>query len=81
MYYPLLVAAVAGWVVMRRRRRRSWPLLVPALIVTIASVATYGQTRFRVPAEPSLVVLAAVAIAAVVAHEWPARRKRVTAPA
>jgi 4-amino-4-deoxy-L-arabinose transferase-like glycosyltransferase len=81
MYYPLLVAAVAGWVVMRRRRRRSWPLLVPALIVTIASVATYGQTRFRVPAEPSLVVLAAVAIAAVVAHEWPARRKRVAAQA
>jgi 4-amino-4-deoxy-L-arabinose transferase-like glycosyltransferase len=81
IYYPLLVAAVAGWVVMRRRRRRSWPLLVPALIVTIASVATYGQTRFRVPAEPSLVVLAAVAIAAVVAHEWPARRKRVAAQA
>ena len=74
-YYPLLIAAVAGWVVMRRRRRRSWPLLVPALVVTIASAATYGQTRFRVPAEPTLVVLAAVAIAAVVARDWPARRK------
>ena len=67
-YYPLLIAAIAGWVVMRRRRRRSWPLLVPVLIVTIASAATYGQTRFRVPAEPTLVVLAAVAIAAVVAR-------------
>src|SRR5256885_410818 len=80
-YYPLLVAAVAGWVVMRRRRRRSWPLLVPALIVTIASAATYGQTRFRVPAEPTLVVLAAVAIGAVVAHDWPARRKQPARPA
>jgi 4-amino-4-deoxy-L-arabinose transferase-like glycosyltransferase len=77
-YYPLLVAAVAGWVVMRRRRRRSWPLLVPALIVTISSAITYGQTRFRVPAEPTLVVLAAVAIAAVVARDWPARRKQPT---
>jgi len=80
MYYPSLIAAVAGWVVMRRRRRRSWPLLVPALVVTVASAVTYGQTRFRVPAEPSLVVLAAVAVAAVVAHDWPARRKREAAP-
>ena len=79
MYFPLLVAAVAGWVVMRRRRRRSWPLLVPMLIVTIASALTYGQTRFRVPAEPSLVVLAAVAIAAVVARDWPARRRQQAA--
>jgi 4-amino-4-deoxy-L-arabinose transferase-like glycosyltransferase len=79
-YYPLLIAAVAGWVVMRRRRRRSWPLLVPVLIVTIASAATYGQTRFRVPAEPTLVVLAAVAIAAVAARDWPARRKQPARP-
>jgi 4-amino-4-deoxy-L-arabinose transferase-like glycosyltransferase len=81
MYYPLLVGAVAGWVVMRRRRRRSWPLLVPVLIVTIASAVTYGQTRFRVAAEPSLVVLAAVAISAVVSSDWPARRNRAAAPA
>jgi 4-amino-4-deoxy-L-arabinose transferase-like glycosyltransferase len=75
-FYPLLVGAIAGWVVMRRRRRRVWPLLVPALIVTIASAATYGQTRFRVPAEPSIVVLAAVAFAALAARDWPARRPR-----
>jgi 4-amino-4-deoxy-L-arabinose transferase-like glycosyltransferase len=74
-FYPLVIAAVAGWVVMRRRGRRSWPLLVPMLIVTVASAVTYGQTRFRAPAEPSLVVLAAVAIAAVVSHYRPARRK------
>ncbi|HEV3133336.1 MAG TPA: glycosyltransferase family 39 protein [Acidimicrobiia bacterium] len=80
-YYPLLIAAVGGWVVMRRRRRRSWPLLVPVLVVTIASAATYGQTRFRVPAEPTIVVLAAVAIAAVVARDWPARRKQPARPA
>jgi Dolichyl-phosphate-mannose-protein mannosyltransferase len=81
VYYPLLVAAVAGWVVMRRRRRRTWPLLVPVLIVTIASAMTYGQTRFRVPAEPSIVVLTAVAIAAVVARDWPARPKQRAEPA
>jgi 4-amino-4-deoxy-L-arabinose transferase-like glycosyltransferase len=81
-FYPLLIGAIAGWIVMRRRRRRVWPLLVPPLIVTIASVATYGQTRFRVPAEPSIVVLAAIAIAAVLAgslrHGF--RSAKVTTP-
>ncbi len=57
------------------------PLRVPVLIVTIASAVTYGQTRFRVPPEPTLVVLAAVAIAAVVARDWPARRKQPARPA
>ncbi|HYV59856.1 MAG TPA: glycosyltransferase family 39 protein [Acidimicrobiia bacterium] len=80
MYFPLLVAAVAGWVVMRRRRRRWWPLLVPVLIVTIASAVTYGQTRFRVPAEPSIVVLAAIAVAALVSRDWPAGKKRIATP-
>jgi hypothetical protein len=36
-------------------------------------VLSYGQTRFRSPAEPVLVVLAAVGIAALVARWWPER--------
>lgn len=67
-FYPLAALAVYGVVVMRRRRSMLWPLLVPAVIVTIASAVTYGQTRFRVPAEPSLVVLAAVGLAALFAR-------------
>jgi hypothetical protein len=50
---------------------RQWPLLMPPLIVTVGTILAYGQTRFRVPAEPSLVVLAAVAIAALAARWWP----------
>jgi hypothetical protein len=50
--------------VMRDRFDRLWQLLVPFVIVTLVSIVTYGQTRFRVPAEPSLVVLAAIAIEA-----------------
>jgi 4-amino-4-deoxy-L-arabinose transferase-like glycosyltransferase len=61
-FYPLVALAVYGIVVLRRRRTTLWPLLVPAVIVTVASAVTYGQTRFRVPAEPSLVVLAATAL-------------------
>jgi 4-amino-4-deoxy-L-arabinose transferase-like glycosyltransferase len=60
-YYPLVALAIGGVVVLWRRKDALWPLLVPVVIVTLASAATYGQTRFRVPAEPSLVVLAAVA--------------------
>jgi len=67
-FYPLVVLAVFGIVVMRRQRDVLWPLLVPVVIVTIASAATYGQTRFRVPAEPSLIVLAAVGLAALLSR-------------
>ena len=57
------------------------PALTVYALVTVSSAATYGQTRFRVPAEPTLVVLAAVAIAAIVARDWPARRKQPARPA
>ena len=70
-YYPILLLAIGGVVVLRRRRTRQWPLLVPPIIVTVGTVLSYGQTRFRVTAEPSLVVLAAVAIVAVSARWWP----------
>jgi hypothetical protein len=66
VYYPLLALAIAGVVVLWRRRAMLWPLLVPPAVVTLASAATYGQTRFRVPAEPSLIVLAAIALTALV---------------
>jgi hypothetical protein len=44
---------------------RVWPLLSTAVVVALTTALTYGQQRFRVAAEPSLVVLAAVSVAAV----------------
>jgi 4-amino-4-deoxy-L-arabinose transferase-like glycosyltransferase len=67
-YYPLVLLGIAGVVLLRRRKIRQWPLLMPPLVVTVATVVSFGQTRFRVPAEPSIVVLAAVAIVAIVAR-------------
>ena len=67
-YYPLLALAVGGIVVLRGRRVRQWPLLMPTVVVTAGTLFSYGQTRFRVPAEPSIVVLAAVALVALVAR-------------
>jgi 4-amino-4-deoxy-L-arabinose transferase-like glycosyltransferase len=70
-YYPLLAFAIAGIVVLKRRHTKQWPLLMPPIIVTLGTVLAYGQTRFRVPAEPTIVVLAAVSIAALSARWWP----------
>ena len=64
VYYPTLLAAIVGVVVMwrRRARRALWVLLVPAIAVTVGVAVTYGQTRFRAAAEPSLAILAAVGV-------------------
>ncbi len=65
MYWVLLPLAVLGVVLLYRRRVRVWPLLSTAVVVALTTALTYGQQRFRVAAEPSLVVLAAVSVAAV----------------
>ena len=77
VYYPTLLLAIAGAVDLWRRRRRwvLWVLAVPPIIVTLNTIGTYGQTRFRAGAEPSLAVLAAVGIAAFVS--WSRTRRRV----
>jgi len=74
-YYVLLPAAVAGAAVIRRRRIRLWPFLVPAALVTFIAITGYGQVRFRAEFEVSLVVLAAVGLDAA----WSRYRRRVSA--
>jgi hypothetical protein len=66
VFYPTLVAAIAGVVVLLRKRAHwvCWIVCVPVITVTVTSMLTYGQTRFRAAAEPSLAVLAAIALAA-----------------
>jgi 4-amino-4-deoxy-L-arabinose transferase-like glycosyltransferase len=66
VYYPLLALAVWGAVLLRRRRETLLVLLAPAAMVTIMSFLGYGITRFRMAAEISIVVLAAVALAGLV---------------
>jgi asparagine N-glycosylation enzyme membrane subunit Stt3 len=62
-YYPTLLLGIVGGVELWRRRRRVWwVLVVPAIAVTIGVALTYGQTRFRAAAEPSLALFAAVGI-------------------
>jgi hypothetical protein len=68
--------AVAGVVLSRRRPFVVWPLLVPFGIVVAVVLLGYGIPRFRVPAEPSIVVLASVALVAAW-RRWVAPRNAV----
>jgi 4-amino-4-deoxy-L-arabinose transferase-like glycosyltransferase len=63
MFWALVPLAVLGALRLRRAGQPLWPLVAPIVIVTFNAAAFYGLTRFRVPAEVPLVVLAAVAIA------------------
>ena len=67
-YWSLLPFAIAGAVLLRRRGKPVLILLAPIALVTLVAIATYGVTRFRFAAEPSFVVLGAVAVDALLAR-------------
>jgi 4-amino-4-deoxy-L-arabinose transferase-like glycosyltransferase len=62
--YLLIPFALAGAVVLRRRGEPLGILVAALVFVTLVAALSYGSTRFRVAAEPAIVVLAAVGIAA-----------------
>ena len=76
MYWALLPFAAVGTVVLVRRRQRVWPLLSTFVLVSLTTALTYGNQRFRIAAEPALVVLAATGIAALLAPLRPLFRAR-----
>ncbi len=61
-HFLALPFAVAGAVALRRRGVTLLPMLVPIVAVTITAAATFGLTRYRVPADVVIVVLAAVGL-------------------
>jgi 4-amino-4-deoxy-L-arabinose transferase-like glycosyltransferase len=61
-FFVLVPFAVAGLLALRRRREVTWILLAPFIIVAVTALTTYGNLRFREPAEVALVVLAAVGV-------------------
>jgi hypothetical protein len=73
LFYPLMALAIGGAAVLARRRQPLLPLLVPVGIVTLAAVTAFGQSRYRAPAEPLLMVLAAVGLMALIG--WIRRRR------
>jgi 4-amino-4-deoxy-L-arabinose transferase-like glycosyltransferase len=79
-YWVLLPVAVAGVVVLRRRHIAVWPMLMQFVIVTITAATFYGLIRFRIAVEVAIVVLAAVALDALIAHRTGARVDPTSAP-
>lgn len=63
-FWALALLSIAGAVVLRKRAHAPpvYPLLAPIVVVVVTVVITYASTRFRTTAEPSFVVLSAVAI-------------------
>ena len=65
-WWGLAIAAVAGWSVLSRAGIGArWWVVVPCAAVLLTAVLFYGAHRIRAPAEPSVVLLSAVAIDAV----------------
>jgi peptidoglycan/LPS O-acetylase OafA/YrhL len=67
-YYVMVLTALAGLVVLRRQRTRLFPLLAVPITVTLAILLTFPNTRYRAPAEVTLVILTAVAVSAFLAR-------------
>jgi hypothetical protein len=63
-YWALLPFAAVGTLALVRQRRWMWPLLSTAGVVTLTTVLTYGNQRFRIAVEPALLVLAATGMLA-----------------
>jgi 4-amino-4-deoxy-L-arabinose transferase-like glycosyltransferase len=62
-FYISVPLAVVGAVWLRRRGQRLLPLLAVPLVGTLIAALSLGATRYRVPTDVVLVLLAAVAIA------------------
>jgi 4-amino-4-deoxy-L-arabinose transferase-like glycosyltransferase len=78
MYYGLLALSIGGTFVLRRRRVLVFPLWAVGVDVLSVFVLSFGQTRYRVTFEVSLVILAAAQL------EWfwsklPRSRRRARA--
>jgi len=70
-FFVLFPFALGGFVWLRRRRVRVWPLLAPVWVVLVSAAVFYGTPRFRAPAEPVVAALAAVGAWALVGRRRP----------
>ena len=63
MWWLLALSAIAGWIVLRRDAVTArWWLVVPVASVLVTALLFYGAHRIRAPAEPVVVLLAAVGL-------------------
>lgn len=77
-YYALAGLSVLGWVALGRQKRLRYPLLVPVVTVLLSAAITWGSTRYRVASEPTLCILAAAGVVALLSA---VQRRREPRPA
>jgi 4-amino-4-deoxy-L-arabinose transferase-like glycosyltransferase len=82
-WFLALLAIAAGF--LRRRLRNAsdppwYPLVMALVVVFVTVMVTYASTRFRTTGEPSLVVLAALAIDAAIVMVSTSRARRPSDP-
>ncbi|MCW2967677.1 MAG: hypothetical protein JWM71_1449 [Solirubrobacteraceae bacterium] len=82
LYWVIAVLALAGLAVLRRRRDGTALLILgaPIVMVLLVAIGTYGGTRFRYAAEPSLIVLASIALTAAAGALLERARRRPAPP-
>ena len=81
-YYALVPFAIAGAVILRRRRVKIWPfLVVVVMIATVTAAISFGITRYRSAAEIALVVFGAVGFDALLTRLRPPRDPGEVEPA
>ncbi len=68
-YYLMVPVALAGVVLLWRRKVTIIPLVAPFVLVTFTAASTFGITRYRVPSEVALCILAGLGVA------WVTRRR------
>ena len=62
-YYLMVPVALAGVVLLWRRKVTIIPLVAPFVLVTFTAASTFGITRYRVPSEVALCILAGLGVA------------------
>ncbi|MGH9081195.1 MAG: hypothetical protein ACRDYE_14185, partial [Acidimicrobiales bacterium] len=71
--------AICGGVLLFRRSRRDLTIVIAPIVATALSAAvTFGSTRYRALAEPSIAVLAAVGAFLIVEYVVRVRRRNST---
>lgn len=63
LYYLLILPSAYGMWLMRRAGQRLTPLLATWPVVIVSAALTFGLTRYRVPVDIAMIVLASIALA------------------
>jgi hypothetical protein len=70
----LVIVAIVGLVMLRRRKVIIYPLIGLAVTCTAAAMIAFGSTRYRVPAEIAIIIAASVPLAALLDRWFPSGR-------